>query len=30
MNWIGEIVNLIGMLTLLAGTIDLHRNVLSD
>ena len=30
MNWIGEFVNLIGMLTLLAGTIDLHRNVLSD
>ena len=30
MNWIGEIVNLIGMLTLLAGTIDLHRNVLGD
>ena len=30
MNWIGEIVNLIGMLTLLAGTIDLHRNVFSD
>lgn len=27
MNWIGETVNLIGMLTLLAGIIDLHRNV---
>ena len=30
MNWIGEIVNLIGMLILLAGTIDLYRNVLNE
>ena len=27
MNWIGEAVNFAGMVTMLLGTIDLHRNV---
>ena len=30
MNWIGEIVNFFGMLFLLMGTLDLHRNAFSD
>ncbi|MBR2740808.1 MAG: hypothetical protein IKD87_09095 [Oscillospiraceae bacterium] len=30
MNWIGEGVNFLGMLFLLVGTVDLHKNVFSD
>ena len=30
MNWIGECVNFLGMLTLLLGTLDLHKNAFSE